>query len=184
MKFPIPLAMILLAMNFACSSPGMTTEAAEMPRTSPEIYYGNIYGTITDGSNGAPVKNALIYVTQKPVRYLSQMDPGTVLSDQGPVLLPEGASIIGQTFTKDDGTFIVNHIPVTGSSQRYTVLIEAEGRDTIVLDQVLVLPGAAMALRIDCRMTSDGKVRIIKVLNGHENVDINYNDQLQAPVKR
>ncbi len=61
--------------------------------------------------------------------------------------------------------------------------IKAAGRDTTVIDQVLVLPGASMALRIDCRMTSEGRVRIIKILKGHGHVDINYKDELRKPVE-
>ena len=66
------------------------------------------------------------------------------------------------------------------ASALYTVVIQADGWDTTVIDKVPVLPGASMALKIDCRMTATGKARVIRKLSDHEEVDINYSDQLKT----
>jgi hypothetical protein len=183
MKFIVPFIMILMGLNFACSSSSMPADIVEnqkMQNHDP-VFFGNTYGTITDSRSGAPVKNATIYVTKTPVQYLSRALPGAVMSDQGPVIIPDRLTAVTQASSGDDGTFIVNSIPISGSSQVFTVLIQAEGYDITVIDQVLIFPGASMALRINCRMTSDGRARIIKVLKGHGHVDINYSDELRKP---
>jgi hypothetical protein len=186
MKFMVPFIMFLTGMNCACALPSQAAKMDEQPQTRnhEHAYPGNIYGTISDESSGTPVKNATIYVTDTPVQYLTQTRPGALDSDQGPVILPDLISAVCQASSGDDGEFIVNDIPIPGSSRLYTVIIKAEGRDATVIDQVLILPGASMALRIDCRMTSEGRVRIIKILKGHGHVDINYNDELRKPIER
>lgn len=185
MKFMVSFIILLTGMNCACSLPSTTAKIDEQPKTRNQehVYSGNIYGTISEDSTGAPIKNAVIYVTHTPVQYLTQPRPGAINSDQGPVILPDLLSVVRQSSSENDGAFIVNDIPIRGSSMLYTVLIKAEGRDTTVIEQVPVLPGASMALRIDCRMTSEGRVRIIKILKGHGHVDINYNDELRKPVE-
>ena len=181
MKFIVPFIMILMGLNSACSSFPVSPDINGKAKTqnNDQLLFGNIFGTITDSRSGAPIKNAMIYVTDTPVLYLSKASPASpdaVFSDQGPVIIPDLSSAVSQAFSGDDGAFIVNSISISGSSQLYTVLIEAEGYDITVIDQVLILPGAAMALRIDCRMTSDDRVRIIKILKGRDHVDINYMD--------
>lgn len=183
MKFMVPAIILLTGMNCACSLPprtSITAEIHEAPQVwnHEHVYSGNIYGTISDDSSGVPIKNAIIYVTDTPVEYLAQTCPGAINSDQGPVILPDLVSTVRQASSDNEGSFIVTDIPIRATSSLYTVLIEAEGRDTTVIDQVLVLPGASMALRIDCRMTSEGRARIIKILKGHGHVDINYKDEL------
>ncbi len=182
----VPFIILLTGINCACSLPSTTAkiDKASQTRDHEHVYSGNIYGTISDNSSGAPVQNAIIYVTDTPVEYLTQPRPGALNSDQGPVILPDLLSTLRQASSGDDGSFIVNDIPIPGSSRLYTVLIKADGRDTTVIDQVLVLPGASMALRIDCRMTSEGRVRIIKILKGRGHVDINYKDELRKPVDK
>ena len=186
MKFMVPFIILLTGMNCACALPSTTAKIDVAPqiRNHEHVYSGNIYGTISNDSSGVSIKNAIIYVTYTPVEYLTQTRLGALISDQGPVILPDLISVVCQASSGDDGAFIVNDIPIPGSSRLYTVLIKAEGRDTTVIDQVLVLPGASMALRIDCRMTSEGRVRIIKILKGHGHVDINYNDELRKPIER
>lgn len=191
MKFIVSLIMILMALNFACSSFPVSPDINGKSKTqnNDQLLFGNIFGTISDGGTGAPIKNAMIYVTETPVQYspkASSAPPDAVFSDQGPVIIPDLSSVVSQASSGDDGAFIVNSIPISGSSQLYTVFIEAEGCDTTVIDQVLILPGAAMALRIDCRMTSDDRVRIIKIFKGRDHVDINYmdinySDELRKP---
>jgi len=179
MKFVIPFIIFLTGLSFACAMPSKPAKTDEdtHTRNHEPVYFGNIYGKITDNSSGKAIRNAEIYVTETAVQYLTQPCPGALNSDQGPVILPDASSAVRQASSEDDGTFIINAIPIHGSSGLYTILIEAAGYDTTVIDQVLVLPGASMALKIDCRMTSEGRVRVIKMLKGRGLVDIHYNDQ-------
>lgn len=180
MKYVLPFIIFFSVMIFACSSDSQTDLKYRNSdnQSRQELYYGNIYGTISDENSGKPIKDAVIYVVDMPVRYLSADDPDTVLSDQGPVVIPERSTAVRRAYSRADGSFLISSIPIHGSSQLYTVVIEADVRDILVIDQVPVLPGASMALKLDCKMTSAGHARIVKCLNGHRNVDIHYSDEL------
>lgn len=182
-RFIVIGLLIITAMPVACSSVSVTDPGANDSQNQNQyrtlIYSGNIYGTIVDGRSGEPLKNAVIYVTAQPVEYLSQENPNAVSSDQGPVIIPDPATAVRQAMTRPDGTFLVNNIPIRGSSQLYTLIIKAPNRDVTVIDQVPVLPGASMALKIDCRMKAEGRTHIIKTLKGHSDVDINYSDEFK-----
>lgn len=181
MKCSAFFIMIFMVMISACSSiaiTGSTKNSSEIC-DKEQVYYGNIYGTIRDSRTGSPIENAVVYVIDSPVRYLAEASNSSVLSDQGPVIIPDRSNAVGQSVSRADGAFLINSVPIHGSSQLYTVVVEAENRDTTVIDQVPVLPGASLALKIDCRMTSEGKAHIIKILKGHNHVDINYSDELK-----
>jgi len=173
--------LIFMAMPVACSSVSVKDSPATDSQNQIQVpvYSGNIYGTIVDGKSGEPLENAVIYVTPQPVRYLSRENPKAVLSDQGSVIIPDPATAVRQAMIRPDGTFLVNNIPIRGGSQLYTLIVKAPNRDVTVIDQVPVLPGASMALKIDCRMKSEGRTHIIKTLKGHSDVDINYSDEFK-----
>lgn len=174
--------LILMAVPVACSSVSVGPAGNDFQnqnQVQAPLYSGNIYGTIVDGKSGAPIENTVIYVTAQPVQYLSEKTPKAVSSDQGPVIVPDPAAAVRQAAIRPDGTFLVNNIPIHGSSQLYTLIVNAPHRDVTVIDQVPVLPGASMALKIDLRMKSQGRTHIIKTLKGHSDVDINYSDKFK-----
>lgn len=181
MKHNLPFIMLLMIMISACSSiaitGGSSTSADIVEKET--IYYGNIYGKITDGNSGKPIENADVYALDSPVRYLTERSTASIISDQGPVIIPDRSKAVGRSVSGPDGSYLINNIPIYGGSQLYSVVADAAGRDTTVIDQVPVFPGASMALKIDFRMTSDGKAHIIKILKGHNHVDINYSDELK-----
>jgi len=146
------------------------------------MLFGNVYGTITAGGTDKPVSDALIYVTDQPVRFVSEKEEGAVLSDQGWIWVPPAETAIRRTTSRPDGAYMVNRIPLKEKYGLYTVVIKAENLDTTVIDQAPVLPGAAMALNINCRLTQTGKAHVIRVFKGHKNVDINYSDELKQPL--
>ena len=145
------------------------------------VLFGNVYGTVTAGGTGKPVSNALIYVTEKPVRFVSKKTEGAVLSDQGWIQVPPPETAIRRTTSRPDGSYMVNRIPLKEKYGLYTIVIKAENFDTTVIDQAPVLPGAAMALNVNCRLNQTGKAHVIRVFKGHKNVDINYSDELKQP---
>ena len=145
------------------------------------VFSGNVYGAVTVAESGKPVADALIYLTDQPVRYLFEKQAGAVLSDHGWIVVPPIETAVRRTNSQPDGAYMVNNIPLTQKYVLYTLVITAEGFDTMVIDQAPVLPGASMALKIDCRMTDSGKASVIRVFKGHKNVDINYSDQLKSP---
>ena len=145
------------------------------------VLYGNVYGTVTASESGKPVADAIIYVTDQPVRYLSEKQANAVFSDHGWIAVPPLEAAVRRTTSQPDGTYMINKIPLTPKYVLYTLVIRAEGRDATVIDQAPVLPGASMALKIDCRMTKSGKTNVIRVFKGHKHVDINYSDQLKSP---
>ena len=145
------------------------------------VLYGNVYGTVTASESGKPVADAIIYVTDQPVRYLSEKQANAVFSDHGWIAVPPLETAVSRTTSQPDGTYMINKIPLTQNYVLCTLVIQAEGLDTTVIDQAPVLPGASMALKIDCRMTDSGKASVIRVFKGHKNVDINYSDQLKSP---
>jgi hypothetical protein len=147
------------------------------------VLFGNIYGTVTAAETGEPVAAARIYVTDQAVQHLSEKQPTAVRSDQGWIVLPPPETAVRRTSSQPDGAYMLNKIPLTQKYGLYTLVIEAEGLDTLVIDQAPVLPGASMALKIDCRMTATGKAQVIRLFKGHTNVDINYSDQLKLPPK-
>ncbi len=181
MRYAALCIMMFITMIVACATIPVTGNSAtdnEINSPGP-VYYGNIIGSITIADHRVPIKNALIYISEIPVRCITKGDPGAVFSDQGWVVIPEPSTGVCRSTSRDDGSFIINNIPIYGDSQLYTVVIEAKGLDTVVIDQVSVLPGASMALKIDCRMTSDGQAHIIKNIKDHRHVDVNYSDELK-----
>ncbi|MDZ7832124.1 MAG: carboxypeptidase-like regulatory domain-containing protein [Desulfobacterales bacterium] len=177
MKKAISAALTAVFLFFGCSafSPGVNSGDGN------RVLFGNIYGTVTDGQTGNPVPDALIYVTDQPVRFVSEKTDGAVLSDQGWIRVPPPEPAIRRATSQPDGSYMVNRIPLNEKYGLYTLVIKAEGFDNTVIDQAPVLPGASMALNINCRLTRTGRAHLIRVFKGHENVDINYSDELKQP---
>ena len=171
--------LITLASIFAFA--GCSVFQASSNNGNSRVLFGNVYGTVTDSESGRPVADAIIYVTDQPVRYLSEKEANAVFSDYGWIAVPPLEAAVRRTTSQPDGTYMINKIPLTRNYVLYTLVIRAEGRDRTVIDQAPVLPGASMALKIDCRMTTSGKTNVIRVFKGHKNVDINYSDQLKPP---
>jgi len=177
MKKAISAALTAMLFFFGCSAYSPGANSGDGSR----VLFGNIYGTVIDGQTGNPVPDALIYVTDQPVRFVSEKADGAVLSDQGWVRVPPPETAIRRATSQPDGSYMVNRIPLKEKYALYTVVIKAESFDNTVIDQVPVLPGASMALRIDCRLTQTDEIHVIRVFKGHKNVDINYSDELKKP---
>lgn len=176
MKKVIGVALTAVFFFFGCSAFSETVNSG-----GSRVLYGNIYGTITDRDTGNPVPDARIYITEKPIRFVSEKADGAVLSDQGWINMPPPETAIRRATSQTDGSYMVNNIPLKEKYGLYTVVIKAEGFDNTVIDRAPVLPGASMALNINCRLPRTGKTHLVRIFKGHKNVDINYSDELKQP---
>ncbi|HMA86676.1 MAG TPA: carboxypeptidase-like regulatory domain-containing protein [Desulfosalsimonadaceae bacterium] len=177
MKKAISAALTAVLLFSGCSAFSPSAKSEDGNR----VLFGNVYGTITAGETGNPVSDALIYVTDQPVRFVSEKADGAVLSDQGWIQVPPPETAIRRATSQPDGSYMVKGIPLKEKYGLYTVVIKADGFDNTVIDQTPVLPGASMALNINCRLPRTGKAQVIRVFKGHKNVDINYSDELKQP---
>ena len=178
MRQSIYAALIVMLLISGCAAFSPSADS-----NGNRVLFGNVYGTITARETGNPVSDALIYVTDQPVRFLSEKKEGALFSDQGWIQVPPPETAIRHATSQSDGSYMVNRIPLKEKYALYTVVIKADNFDTTVIDQAPVLPGASMALNINCRLPRTGKAHVIRVFKGHKNVDINYSDELKQPPK-
>ena len=177
MKKAISAALTAVLLFFGCSAFSPSAKSGDGNR----VLFGNVYGTITARETGNPVSDALIYVADQPVRFVSEKKEGALFSDQGWIQVPPPETAVRYANSQSDGSYMVNRIPLKEKYELYTAVIKADNFDTTVIDQVPVLPGASMALNINCRLPRTGKAHVIRVFKGHKNVDINYSNELKQP---
>ena len=147
------------------------------------VFYGNIYGTIQAAASGSPISGAQVYITEAVVKRASRNHQNAVQSNIGCVILPDPDRAVRSGLSKSDGTYLVNNIPIHGNVQRYTVFIRSENAAPVVVDQVPILPGAAMALQIDVNATDTDTAHVVSGLEVSQTVlTNNYRHKLRAVV--
>jgi len=147
------------------------------------VFYGNIYGTIQAAASDSPIAGAQVYITEAVVKRASKNHQNAVQSNIGCVILPDPDRAVRSGLSKSDGTYLVNNIPIHGNIQRYTVFIRSENAAPVVVDQVPILPGAAMALQIDVKATDTDRAHVVSGLEASQTVlTNNYRHKLRAVV--
>lgn len=121
---------------------GRSDDAIAPEKTAGPVFgrvlYGNIYGTVCALETGLPVPGVRVRVM-----------------DTTGVPLREGLS-------GPDGAYLVNAIPLTGTTRTVNMRIEADGLDPVTVTEAAILPGALMALRVDLSMTATGAPHWVK----------------------
>lgn len=122
---------------------GVSEDAGPLNESTPQparVLYGNIYGVIYAAGTGLPVSGAQVQVRDSCAE----------------------AFVLGEAVSGKDGAYLVNAIPIAGSSRSVTVCIKADGLDPVIVEDALILPGALMALQIDLRLTGIGIPSLVK----------------------
>src|SRR6056297_334465 len=144
------------------------------------VFYGNVYGTIQSAAN-FPIAGVRVYISDSPVRTASGNHQDAVQSNIGCVILPDPDRAVRSGRSTSDGTYLVNNIPIHGDVQRYTVVIRPENAAPVVVNQVPILPGAAMALQIDVTVTDTDTAHVVSGLETSQTVITNnYRHRLRA----
>jgi hypothetical protein len=160
-RYILWMIVFVLLLPAAGSSNGASPLSETAGISSGRVLYGNIYGTIRAAETGLPVTGANI-------RVIDAIAAGATLRD----------SASGQ-----DGSYLVNAIPITGISRSVTVVIEATGLDPVTVKDAVVLPGALMALQIDMSMTATGSPQVVEGMETSAIVIINqYRHELRKSV--
>lgn len=134
---------------------GNTLSAAPLPKL-----YGNIHGTITDLKSGAPVSGARIYLADTTVRRYHSEIQGAVPSDDGWIVIPPIRNAVRKGRSKMDGTFLINRVPTADPPKTYTIIIVTPKKDTLLVENATIYPGASQALHLGCRIPSKGKAHV------------------------
>lgn len=150
--------------------------AAGLPATAAPPLYGNIYGTVTDAENEIPLAGVNITVTEHSLEYLSQPGEGALNSDYGWIRLPEQKPL-SRSRSASEGKFLINSLPVPTIPTPYTVILEADGYGTLVLEKAPLLPGAVMALKIEAAMPPAGTVHISREMADSDYLSAIYRHQ-------
>ncbi len=128
---------------------------------SGRIYYGNVYGVITDLNSNVSLKNIFIFVTDQPILQVSENFPSAVFSNHGWIVVPECFTSVSSATSQMDGSYIVNNIPVNDNGSRYNVIIQADGWGPVIIDSALIFPGAVMALQVDVHIENTVNAHIV-----------------------
>lgn len=132
---------------------------------TPDLLFGNIYGTVTDTENGKPLVQAGVYLFDHPTR-------GLMLPD-------EFSQAIRQVVTDARGYFLLSGIPVQGTMTSIDLIIVHEDLDPVIIHGLQLLPGASMALNVDTDLTSGYGAQQVDGASGAPNVRINYRHRLR-----
>jgi len=150
--------------------------AAGLPAMAAPPLYGNIYGTVRDAETEMPLAGVKITVTAHAIDYLSQPAEGALNSDHGWIRLPEQKAV-RRSQSASQGKFLINGLPVPNIPTPYTVILEAQGYGTLVLEKASLLPGAVMALKIEAAMPPAGTVHINREMEDSDYLSAIYRHQ-------
>lgn len=154
--------------------------AAGLPARAAPPLYGNIYGTVTDAQNQRPLSGVEITVTDQPLERLSHPSENAINSDNGGwIRLPEKKPV-SRTRSGSQGKFLINSLPVPHVPAPYTVILQAEGYGTLVLEKTPLLPGAVMALKIEAAMPAAGTVHISRGMTDSDYLTVIYRHQQRS----
>lgn len=119
---------------------------------SPDSLVGNVYGTVKDSATGNPIVNAKIYLFTKAISKSS--GDNIINTNNGTFKLPDFNSAVKYGTTNNKGKFLINFVKTPAPFKLYTIIIKANGYNDLIINQVPVLPGAVMALQINCILSA------------------------------
>ena len=118
---------------------------------SPDSLVGNVYGTVEDSATGQPVNGAEIFLFTQP---LEKSTTGNgIITGAGKFKLPEINLAVKHAVSTTNGKFLINFVKTPAPFKLYTIIIKASGYSNFIINQVPVLPGAVMALQINCSLS-------------------------------
>ena len=164
--------LFLFDLFFSFAAPSETWAQLSIP---DEKLVGNVYGTVTDASSSRPISGAEIFLLLQPIE---KSESGrTIGSNREDFALPDFRSAVRSGRTNERGEFLINFVPTPFPYELYTILIKASGYRLFIIDQARVLPGAVMALRVDCRLSKGKETDAIVFKSGDRNAPMRYRDQ-------
>jgi len=173
-RFPILPPVLLAVLFFA----GPILQTPAQPSLLDARLVGNVYGTIADASTSRPLPGARIFLFDRPL----QKGGGPALrTNRGDFAAPDFPSAIRAGTANDRGDFLVNSVPTPFPFRVYTIVIRAAGHRLFIVDQVRVLPGAVMALRVDCAMTSGSENEAVVFYGSDHNAPVRYRHERATP---
>ena len=139
----------------------MTVSHAEV--VDYEKLVGNVYGKVIDASTDKGIPHAKIFLVEEALVKANEVDnnPEVFQSNEGAFVFPDISLTNVETTTNSKGEFLINSIPTPFPFKKYTIVAMAEGYDATILDQVRILPGASMSLKVEFSLTK-GK-NLVKV---------------------
>jgi len=126
---------------------------------------GNVYGTVVDAATSRPIRGAEVFLLDQPMQKAG--NGRMIRSNRGDFALPDFRSAVRTGTTNERGEFLINSVPTPFPFKLYTVITETPGYRLFIIDRVRVLPGAVMALRVDCRVAK-GEADEAIVFNGSD----------------
>ena len=150
------------------------------PPSLDQRLVGNVYGRETDALTSFPIEGAEIALFDQP---LAKFTAGTtVRTDRGNFTLPDLQSAVRRGTTTARGEFLINFVPTPFPFKPYTVIVRAKGHRSLVLDQVRVYPGAAMALRVDCPLPPGSEAEATVFFAGDPALPVKYRHEERLPI--
>jgi len=112
---------------------------------------GNVYGTVFENKTQKRLENVEVFLIEKPLQPLIETDSSSpfIDSNKGRFVLPNISSANLKTRTNSEGQFLINNIPTPFPYKKYTIIAKGSGCAMGIIDQVSVLPGASMSLRVE-----------------------------------
>ncbi len=154
--YSIIIVLILLTNN--------TKAQMTLNSISPDSLVGNVYGSVIDSTTGVPIAGAEIYLFTNALQKGSSAN--TIQTNDGKYILPEYSSTVKYGTTNSKGEFLINSVHTPMPGKLYTIIVKASGYNLLIIDQVLVHPGAVMALQVDASLSHnaaakyyDGKIK-------------------------
>ncbi len=144
---------------------------------SPDSLVGNVYGTVKDSLTGQPISGAQIYLFTNPVEKAT--NGIGVTTNKGIYELPGINSAAKHAVTQSSGKFLINNVRTPAPFKAYTIIINAPGYNTLIINQVPVMPGAAMALQVNCRL-SKNSTKALYFEGSNKNGPFIYRNELIA----
>jgi hypothetical protein len=137
-----------------------------------ENMVGNVFGTVADAASSQPVVGAeiLLFDPSAAKDETSRVIPG----NRGDFRLSASRLALRKGTTNDRGQFLINFVPTPFPFKTWTIVVRAAGHKQIVIDQVRVLPGAAMALQVDCRLTRGNESEAITYSGADRDAPVKY----------
>ena len=153
---PVTLA-VLVSLAALCSE--LPSHAAE----ADGQLVGNVYGSVLDDSTSQPIAGAAVLLFD-PLREVRSGRREAGSENRIGLIGPIGLIVLSAE-TNDHGDFLINFVPTSLPCTTYTIVVRAAGYNLLVIERARVLPGAVMALEVNCRLRKGGENEAV-VLDG------------------
>jgi uncharacterized repeat protein (TIGR01451 family) len=150
MNRPLINIVFLLTFNliFSIFSMPLHSQTEEYSSIQDDKLVGNVYGSVADAHTNERIKGAEVFLLEQ------QGSTGdTIRTNKGDFILPDLQSAVRRGITNERGEFLINFVPTPFPSKIYTIIIRTSDYNLFIVDQARVLPGAVMALKVDCKLT-------------------------------